>query len=72
MLKLPAADASDDEWHEFAEARSEDLRSNLREFTLERFTYKRNRPAKSSTQPRPFRSNAVPCRCSHCKASRGR
>ncbi|MEH6415541.1 GNAT family N-acetyltransferase [Pseudomonas sp. CGJS7] len=40
MLRLPAADASDHEWHEFAEARSEDLMSHLREFILERFIYK--------------------------------
>ena len=40
MMILPAADASDDEWHEFAEARSEDLKFHLRDFILERFTYK--------------------------------
>ncbi len=40
MLMLPAADASDDEWFEFAQARSEDLLPHLREFILERFTYK--------------------------------
>ncbi|UXH38780.1 GNAT family N-acetyltransferase [Pseudomonas promysalinigenes] len=40
MMILPTANASDDEWHEFAEARSEDLMSHLREFILERFTYK--------------------------------
>lgn len=40
MLTLPAIDACDDEWYEFAEARSEDLISHLRFFLLERFTYK--------------------------------
>ena len=40
MLILPAADASDDEWFEFAQTRAEDLLPHLREFILERFTYK--------------------------------
>lgn len=40
MLIFPAADASDDEWFEFAQARAEDLLPYLREFILERFTYK--------------------------------
>ncbi|WP_338524320.1 GNAT family N-acetyltransferase [Pseudomonas batumici] len=40
MHDLPAADASDDEWYEFSEARCEDLIPHLREFILERFTYK--------------------------------
>jgi len=40
MLILPTADASDDEWREFAQARSEDLMPHLRAFILERFTYK--------------------------------
>ncbi|MNJ73153.1 hypothetical protein D3C77_699080 [compost metagenome] len=40
MLTLPAADGSDDEWFEFAQARTEDLLPHLRELILERFTYK--------------------------------
>lgn len=40
MSNLPAADASDEEWFEFAEARSEDLIPHLRDFILEHFTYK--------------------------------
>ncbi|MFG0752894.1 GNAT family N-acetyltransferase [Pseudomonas sp. TYF_14] len=40
MLIFPTANASDDEWFEFAQARAEDLLPHLREFILERFTYK--------------------------------
>lgn len=40
MMIIPAADASDDAWFEFAEERCEDLMPHLREFILQRFTYK--------------------------------
>lgn len=40
MLALPTANASDDEWFEFAQSRAEDLLPHLRDFILERFTYK--------------------------------
>jgi GNAT superfamily N-acetyltransferase len=40
MSRLPDVDASDEDWFEFAEARSEDLIPYLRDFILERFTYK--------------------------------
>ncbi|WP_342248110.1 GNAT family N-acetyltransferase [Pseudomonas sp. OTU2001] len=40
MLNFPAVDASDDDWDEFTDARSEELVSNLRDFIVERFAYK--------------------------------
>lgn len=40
MLKLPPANASDDDWDEFTDARSVELVSNLCDFIAERFTYK--------------------------------
>lgn len=40
MPKLPPADASADVWHNFAEARCEDILPHLGKFILERFAYK--------------------------------
>lgn len=40
MTKLPAADASDDEWHSFAEQSCEELMPYLEQFILDRFSYK--------------------------------
>lgn len=40
MMDMPAVDASDDTWDEFTDARSEVLVANLRDFIVERFTYK--------------------------------
>lgn len=39
MPILPAVDASDGEWHGFAEARCDELIPHIAEFILERFTY---------------------------------
>ncbi|MFJ2982746.1 MULTISPECIES: hypothetical protein [unclassified Pseudomonas] len=39
MPKLPAADASDDEWDDFTDARCDELVTYLSEFILGRFTY---------------------------------
>jgi GNAT superfamily N-acetyltransferase len=40
MPELPVADASDDVWDDFIDARCEELVAYLREFILERFDYK--------------------------------
>lgn len=40
MLKHPAADASDDVWDDFTDARCEELVTHLSEFILRRFSYK--------------------------------
>lgn len=40
MPKLPAADASDDEWDDFTDARCDELVTYLSEFILGRFSYK--------------------------------
>lgn len=40
MSRLPDVNASDEDWFEFAEARSEELIPYLKDFILERFTYK--------------------------------
>ncbi|MDH4847959.1 GNAT family N-acetyltransferase [Pseudomonas sp. BN605] len=40
MPQLPPAEASDDEWYDFAERRCEDLLPHIADLILDRFTYK--------------------------------
>lgn len=40
MLDMPAIDASDEDWDDFTDARSEELVISLRDFIVERFLYK--------------------------------